>query len=81
MQQKKSGLAITSLTLGIIGVVFGIVPILSQILGILAIVFGFISKNIIENSKDMSGEGMAIAGIILGFIAFFFLGAVVFFGF
>jgi hypothetical protein len=73
MEKKYPGLAIASMTLGIVGVVLCWAIFLAQILGILAIVFGFISKNSINKSKNLSGKGMAIAGIILGFIAFFLI--------
>lgn len=84
MKNKDSSLATTSMVVGIVGVVFSWVPVLAQILGILAIVFGFISKNKINNSKDTTGKGMAIAGIIMGFISFFgiafIIGVLAYFG-
>lgn len=67
MQEKKtSGLAVTSLVLGIIGACLSFIPIvnnLSFVLGILAIVFGFVAV-IRKRSKEM-----AIAGIIVSIIA------------
>lgn len=59
---KKSGLATTSLVLGIIGIVLSFIPIINNIafiLGVLAIIFG-----IIPLIKKAS-KGKAIAGIIL----------------
>ncbi len=59
--QKTNGLAIASLVLGIIP--------LCGIGSILAVVFGYMAKNQIDNSGGAeSGRGMAIAGIVLGWI-------------
>ena len=56
---KTNGFAVASLVLGII-------PCCT---GVLAIVFGFIAKNQIKNSGGtQTGDGMATAGIILGFV-------------
>ena len=59
-------LAITSLVLGIVGFLcFGI------ILGPVAAVLGFLGrKQIAETGGSQSGSGMALAGIILGAVAF-----------
>ncbi len=58
---KTNGLAIASL-------VFGIIPC-TGITSILAIVLGFIARNQIEQSGGtQQGSGMALAGIILGFV-------------
>lgn len=67
---KTNGMAIASLVLGIVGVVFsccyavGIVPsIISLILGITS------RRNIKRSNGTQKGEGMALAGIILSIIA------------
>jgi uncharacterized protein DUF4190 len=58
---KTNGFAIASLVLGIIPC--------TGITSILAIVFGFIARNQIQQSGGtQQGSGMALAGIILGFI-------------
>ena len=58
---KTNGFAIASLILGIIPC--------TGITSILAIVFGFIARNQIEQSGGtQQGSGMALAGIILGFV-------------
>jgi Domain of unknown function (DUF4190) len=58
---KTNGLAIASLVLGIIPC--------TGITSILAIVFGFIARNQIQQSSGaQQGSGMALAGIILGFV-------------
>jgi uncharacterized membrane protein YvbJ len=56
-----SGLAIASLILGII-------PVIPIIGSILAISFGVKARNKIKLYSDLGGEGIAIAGIILGTI-------------
>ncbi|MGV1078836.1 MAG: DUF4190 domain-containing protein, partial [Candidatus Nanopelagicales bacterium] len=59
-QQGTNGLAITSLVLSIVGVCCGI----GSIIGI---VLGFVALNQIKKTGQ-SGEGLAKAGIIVGFI-------------
>lgn len=62
---KTNGLAIASLVLGIAGLVFYACGVAS----ILAVVFGFIARNQIDRSGEtQGGRGMAIAGIIMGWI-------------
>ena len=57
-QSRTSGLAIASLVLGIMG--FGVCSIL-------AIIFGVKARNRIrESNETIGGEGIAIAGIVLG---------------
>jgi hypothetical protein len=59
--QTTNGLAIASLVLGIVWV-FGVGSIL-------AVIFGFVSrKQIRESGGRQGGGGMAIAGIVLGFV-------------
>lgn len=59
--QTTNGLAIASLVLGIVWV-FGIGAIL-------AVIFGFVArKQISESGGRQGGGGMALAGIILGFV-------------
>lgn len=69
---KNDGLAITSMILGIVGIVLTFIPGLNFVgivCGILAIVFGVMSKNKINNSNnEIFGLGMAKAGMILGII-------------
>ncbi len=64
--QKTSPLAITSLVLGIVGIpcctVFA--------LGIAAVVTGFLArKQIAESQGFLKGDGMAMAGLVLGVIS------------
>ena len=62
-KQQTNGMAVSSLVLGILGVVLNLVPLLPYLLGILAIIFGTMGK------KTEHGKGMAFAGVILGGIA------------
>lgn len=60
-QTKTNGMAIASLVLGIVWV-YGIGSIL-------ALVFGYLGKNQIDASQGReTGRGMAVAGIVLGWI-------------
>lgn len=61
-QSKPSGMAITSLVLGIVGV-----PLFCFVLpSLLAVVFGAIGIRQCNKNPVYSGKGMAIAGLILG---------------
>ena len=61
VQQKANGLAIASLVLGIVWI-YGIGSIL-------ALIFGYRAKAQIDRSDGReSGRGMAVAGIVLGWI-------------
>lgn len=63
---KNDGFAIASLVLGIIGLVFFWFPVCS----ILAIIFAAISISRINKSDgQLTGKGMAIAGLVLGIIS------------
>ncbi|UOQ45581.1 DUF4190 domain-containing protein [Halobacillus salinarum] len=66
---EGNGLAVASLVLGIIGVVFGFIPFIGIFFGflfwVLAIIFGFIGMK-----KDVK-KGLAISGLIMG--AFMFI--------
>jgi Domain of unknown function (DUF4190) len=62
---KTNGLAIAALVLGIAGLVFYICGVAS----ILALVFGYMAKGQIDRAPEaQGGRGMAIAGIIMGWI-------------
>lgn len=60
--QQTNGMAISSLVLGILGVVLNLIPVIPYLLGILAIIFG------VAGMKMYNGKGMAVAGIVLGSI-------------
>jgi hypothetical protein len=57
--QTTNGLAIASMVLGIVWVYW--------IGSILALVFGFVARKQIKQ-RGQKGDGMAIAGIVLGFV-------------
>ncbi|MFW6058798.1 MAG: DUF4190 domain-containing protein [Phycisphaeraceae bacterium] len=60
-----SGKAIAAMILGIIGLTGGAAP-----LGIIALVLGYSARNDIRASGGtLDGDGMATAGIVLGWIA------------
>ncbi len=60
IRKKTNGLAIASLVCGIAGVFF-----ISAVLGV---IFGFVARSQIRNSSGtQGGEGLALAGIIMGF--------------
>ena len=63
-KHKTSGLAITSLVLGILGIFYGITAIPGLILGIIAY------RDIKRRPKEISGKGLALAGIITSAITF-----------
>lgn len=59
---KANGMAVAALVLGITG-------FLCCIPAILALVFGYISKGQIDKSNGtQGGRGMAVAGIVLGWV-------------
>lgn len=77
---KRDGNATASLVLGIVSLVFTVVPILGFIpiiTAVIGIVLGFDAKKKIEaNPNELTGMGMAKAGIILNVIviAIFIIG-------
>jgi hypothetical protein len=73
MANKNSGMAVTSLVLGLSSVLLGWIPFFGQILSILAIVFGFVALSNIKYDKTLEGKNMAIWGIVLGFLWLFLL--------
>ena len=78
---QTSGFAITSMVLGILGIC-GSIMCIGGVLGIPAIIFGHLARGAIRRSNgSITGDGMAIAGLICGYIAIvilvFFIGMVV----
>ena len=70
--QRTSGYAIASLILGIAGfVVFPIVP------SILAVVFGQKAREELRREPTLGGEGLATAGIVLGWVGIGIVGLLV----
>ena len=60
---ESKGMAIASMVLGILGLVFWCVPILNLILAVLALIFGIVIKK-----KKSAGKGMGIAGFVCGIL-------------
>ena len=61
--KKTNGLAIASLVCSCAGILFFGVP------GIVGIIFGFVARSQIRRSNGtQGGEGLALAGIIVGFV-------------
>lgn len=65
---KNSGIAIASMVLGIVGIIFAFaIPFVGLICAILALVLGIVGRSQITNSNgQIAGGGMAVAGIVLG---------------
>ncbi|HEX6402348.1 MAG TPA: DUF4190 domain-containing protein [Pseudonocardiaceae bacterium] len=59
----------TALVLGIVGAVFSWIPVLGLILAVLAVVFGALGYARARKGQA-TNSGMAIAGLVLGIIAF-----------
>lgn len=65
METKSSGLAVASLVLGILAIVFSCcLYYIAFPCGLLSIILGGVSLK-----KQMGGKGMAVAGLVLGIIA------------
>jgi hypothetical protein len=61
---QTSGMAVASLVMGILG--WTVLPLLGSIL---AIVFGYSARNEIrQRPGELEGEGMAMAGLVLGWL-------------
>jgi uncharacterized membrane protein len=60
---RRNGLAIASMIIGIVGILFTVYGII----GLIAVILGFVARSQIARNGQ-SGRGMALAGIILGFV-------------
>lgn len=69
--QRTSGLAVASLVVGIVGVcllfLFGFLSVLA---GIVAGVLGILGMRQCDQVPGVTGKGMAVAGLVLGIVAF-----------
>jgi hypothetical protein len=63
--RNNSGLAIVSLVFGILSVLGGGILLIPPIL---AVVFGHLAVNACNRDPSLDGKGIAIAGLILGWI-------------
>ena len=59
---KTSGNAIAALVLGIASIV------VFPLIGVLALVFGYRAREELRTDPDLGGDGLATAGIVLGWI-------------
>lgn len=67
---KNDGMAIASMVLGIVGIVFFWVPWLCIPCAIVGLILGAVSKRrIAEANGQLGGGGMAVTGIVLSIIA------------
>lgn len=69
-EEKKSGLATAAMVLGIIGVVFGFIPILGMLslpLGIIGLILGLVAIKAMKSGR--AGKSVTVAGIVTSIIA------------
>ncbi|MGC1272320.1 MAG: GYF domain-containing protein [Planctomycetaceae bacterium] len=71
-ESSTSGMAITSLVLGVVSLV---IPCVGIATGPLAVIFGGVSLSQVNRSRGrLTGKGMAIAGLVTGIVATTFYG-------
>jgi hypothetical protein len=68
VRPRTSGLAIASMVLGILSLVFCWFTYIGVPVGILAIIFGGIAMSQTGRDPTLGGRGMAIAGLVCGII-------------
>ena len=67
--QGNSGLAVASMVLGILCLILFFTHVFALLLGLMAIVFGHVSRSSIRRSQGrITGSGMALAGLITGYL-------------
>ena len=76
ISRRTNTMAVTALVLGVIQFVGWIIVLPGLLAAILAIVLGFVSMKQMRRSGE-SGRGLAIAGVILGFLGIL-VGAILF---
>src|ERR1051325_11037592 len=57
---RRSGMAVAAMVLGILWIFW--------IGSILAVIFGHVAMNRIKHDRTLGGRGMAIAGVVLGYV-------------
>lgn len=70
--REGNGFAVTALVCGIVGAVFGLVPLtylIALALGTVALVFGVLGRRRVKRNPQVGRKGMATAGTVLGVIA------------
>jgi hypothetical protein len=67
-----NGVAVAAMVCGIVGVVFGLIPILgipALALGLVALVLGIVGRRRVKRDPNAGHKGLATAGVILGILA------------
>jgi hypothetical protein len=67
-----NGVAVGAMVCGIVGVVFGLIPILgipALALGLVALVLGVVGRRRVKRDPKVGHKGLATAGVILGIAA------------
>jgi hypothetical protein len=70
VEKPGNGLATAALVLGIVGAVFGLIPLtffIALICGVLALIFGIIGWR--AANKGRGRKGLAVSGTVLGIVA------------
>ena len=71
-EDRASGMAISAMVVGIVGILCSWVIVFSFPLGVTALILGILEfKKIKDGAANEKGRGMAITGIILGGLAIF----------
>ena len=70
VKKTSKKLAITSLILGIVSFVFVWFPFLNLLISSSAVIIGIIAVARMQKIDNFEGQGMAIAGIIIGVVVF-----------
>ena len=63
-----SGLGVAALVLGLVALVFVWIPVLGLLAGIPAVICGHVSLSRIKRNQFLTGRGLAIAGLITGYV-------------
>jgi hypothetical protein len=74
--QRRNGMGLAAMTLGILSVPLVLIPFLGIVLGILAVVFGILGMKRAARSQA-TNKGQALTGVICGAVGV--VGAVIFF--
>jgi hypothetical protein len=72
VQRQQSGLAVASFVAGIVGLTFGWFCMF-PVAGLMAVILALVALGQLRNSPNLSGRGLAIAGLIMGGINLSFL--------
>jgi type II secretory pathway pseudopilin PulG len=68
--QQTETKAVVSLVLGVLGIIFIFIFLIGIVFAVPAVIFGHLAKSSINKSRGrLSGEGMAMGGLIMGYIS------------